>query len=303
MLPQGGANASFAHADPRLEKSVRIKGLREVFNIAVAPDGKVFAIARDGVAEYTADLKHVRTYLINDPEGIDKSEDGYGPQEWIVTSGPMGIPVLFATRRGTMLFLFSSGQTIYSLRAYDSIVTPEPESNWLYGSAINQADLTPQDAIDFYQYLFSQLGASLVRGLGADPISAQLYGIQELAIYDEINGTRSYAGSFGTMNGGFGPINAFAPLVNLTIPRVRSDYSVHRLYPRASIVALVMGYNSNIGDVESSTFIYDRALGGEPIARFDLRGAITAVSDTALYAITSDHDESGGWIHKLRFRP
>lgn len=64
-----------------------------------------------------------------------------------------------------------------------------------------------------------------------------------------------------------------------------------------------MGYNSYIGEVESSTFIYDRASGGEPIARFDLRGAITAASDTALYAITSDHDESGGWIHKLRFMP
>lgn len=303
MLPQGGANAAFAYADPRLEKSVRIKGLNEVFNIAVAPDGRVFAIARDGVAEYTADLKHVRTYYADAAEGIERREDDRGPQEWMVTSGPLGIPVLFATRRGTMLFLFSSGGSVLSVSAYDSIVPIPPESDWLYGSVITQPDFYPQDGVDFNQYLFSQIGGTLVRVLGADWISAQLYGIEEQGVLSEADGLRSYAASFGTMNGGFGPINFYSPIINLTIPRVRSDFAIHRLYPRASILALVIGQESYIGDVRSSTFIYDRALGGEPIARFDMRGAITAASDTALYAITSDHDEKGGWIHKLRFRP
>lgn len=303
ILPQGGANAFFAYADPRLEKSARIEGLSEVFNIAAAPDGRVFAIARDGVAEFTADLKHVRTYYADAAEGIQRREDGGGPEEWQVTSGPLGIPVLFATRRGTMLFLFSSGGTILSVHAYDSIVPLPPESDWLYGSVISQPDFYPQDGSDFNQYLFSQIGGTSVRGLGADWINAQLYGVEEQGVLSEADGLRSYAASFGTMNGGFGPITSYAPITNFTIPRVRSDFAIHRLYPRAGIIALVMGYNSYIGEVESSTFIFDRALGGEPIARFDLRGAITAASDTALYAITGDHDEEGGWIHKLRFKP
>lgn len=293
MLPQGGANAAFAYADPRLEKSVRIKGLNEVFNLAVAPDGRVFAIARDGVAEYTADLKHVRTYYPDAAEGIQRRDDGDSPEEWQVASGPGGAPVLFGTKSGVVLFLFEAGGTIYQRKLYD----------FSYYAAIQAT--VDFDPVAFYPYQETTLLGfdPLIRVLGVDFSVPALFSVREQTVEDLPNGLRNYGATLDLITPWFSPPASLSFESDLTVPKVRSDYSVHRLYPRAGIVALVMGYNSYIGEVESSTFIYDRALGGEPIARFDMRGAITAASDTALYAVTSDHDESGGWIHKLRFRP
>lgn len=292
ILPQSGANASFAYADPRLERSVRIKGLNEVFNIAVAPDGRVFAIARDGVAEYSADLVLQRTYYPDAAEGIQRNKEGGSLEEWQVTSGPGAMPVLFGTRSGVALFLFSSAGTIYQRKLFDMSY---------YAAIESSVDFNP---VPFaYQEGPVLIFDPLIRGLGVDFHAPALYGIREQGRVDLGNGFNNYSVTFDLLTPWFSFPDSFWFEADLTIPRVKDAYAVHRLYPRAGIIALVMGYNSYIGEVESSTFIYDRASGGAPIARFDLRGAITAASDTALYAITSDHDESGGWIHKLRFKP
>lgn len=292
MLPQAGANAAFAYADPRLETSVRINGLSEVFNIAVAPDGRVFAIARNGVAEYSSELALLKTYYADAAEGIQRREDGNGPEEWQVTNGPGVDPVLFATRSGVALYLFSSAGTIYQRKLFDMSYYAVIESTVDF-NAVPVA----------YQEEPLLLFDPLIRVLGVDFIAPALYSIREQARVALANGFNSYNATLDLLTPWFSFPSSVSFAADLTIPRVRSEFSVHRLYPRNGIVALVMGSGSYIGEVESSTFIYDRALGGQPIARFDMRGAITAASDSALYAITGDRDDKGGWIHKLRFRP
>lgn len=292
MLPQGGANAAFAYADPRLEKSVRIKGLNEVFNIAVAPDGRVFAIARDGVAEYTADLKHVRTYYADAAEGIQRREFDRGPEEWQVTSGPGDVRVVYGTRQGLVLYLFPAGATIFQRKLFDSI---------LY-SSLGVSVLVESSSPFIYQEITIAGISPLIRVLGFRKEIPAVYAIREMDTEQVGAGRTRYALDFGQLT----PTNVPALFTfeqTLVIPSVMDSFSAQRLYISSDHITLVMGQDSYIGDVRSSTFIYDRASGGEPIARFDLRGAITAASDTALYAITSDHDESGGWIHKLRFKP
>jgi hypothetical protein len=292
-LPQGAANAAFSYADPRIEKSVRVKGLNQIFNLAVAPDGRVFAIARDGVAEYDSNLNFVRSYYADAAEGIDKGESGYGPQEWQVASGPGGGPVLFATKSGVVLFLFPSAGTIYQKKIFDMSFFAVIQSSVVF------------DPVAHYPYQESLILAYVppIRAIGANVAESLLFGIQEDSLSEIGNNLREYNSSLGVFSSWFAPPGVFNPTVSISIPGVRSDFGVHRLYPRTAIIALVMGRNSFIGDVESSTFIYDRALGGEPIARFDMRGAVTAASDSALYAITGDHDESDGWLHKLRWLP
>ncbi len=302
MLPQGGANAAFAYADPRLEKSVRIKGLNEVFNLAVAPDGRVFAIARDGVAEYTADLEHVRTYLINDPEGIDKSEDGYGPQEWQVTTTSENFIRLSGSRASTMLILVPTGNLLVPLPSIKSYYTITREGSAYATASIIETDWSPPD--------FS-IGTSLpedfspfpLQSLHFDSMTEELFILRILTESEVEHNARDYSVWLSSYLDLWGTPALSSLYLPIQIPRVQSDYIGQRLYVRPNTVALVMGQDSYIRDVRSSTLIYDRALGGEPIARFDMRGAITAASDTALYAVTSDHDEKGGWIHKLRFRP
>jgi hypothetical protein len=293
-LPQGAANATYAYADPRIEKSVRVKDLDEPFGLALAPDGRSFVIARNGVNEYDAELTLVRSYLADPAQGIDKRDSEKGPEEWQITTGPGATTCLVGTRSGTVLYLFASGGTILQKKYSESDLYS------LLHNPINFEEIP---------YLHTLGGTALITNvspntplsLSFDSATLTLDLLVSTSSVFEDNGKIRYGLSFGSLNPYDAP-TTFTASANFTPPSISSEFTFQRLYARGSIVAVALGRGSYIGDIDGITLVFDRFLGGAPLASFAMKSSVSAATDSHLFQLSAERQENA-WLHKLRWLP
>lgn len=295
-LPQGAANAAFSYADPRVEKSVYVKGLDEPFGLAVAPDGRAFVIARDGVNEYDAELKLVRTYLSDAAEGIDDRETEKGPEEWQVTTATIGgetLTALFGTRSASAVYLFPNGAT--------ALV-------WRHNASDLYAALHSPTSFENIPYIYTETtinpvvsGSGFARALGFDASVPELYGIVSFDPITEADGRERYSLSFGSITPYTAPgtFNVFSTLLPPPLP---PDFSFQRLFVRGNTILVSAGRGSYIGDVQGLSFAFDRTLGGAPFATFVTDSSTTAATENNLFVLSARRRENA-WLHKLRWLP
>ncbi len=295
-LPQGAANAAFSYADPRIEKSVYVKGLDEPFGLAVATDGRAFVIARDGVNEYDAELKLVRTYLTDAAEGIDNRETEKGPEEWQVTTATIGgnsITALFGTRSASAVYLFPDGAT--------ALV-------WRHNASDLYAALHNPTSFENIPYIYTETTINPVvsafgfaRALGFDPTVPELYGIVAFDPIYEADGRARFTLSFSGVTPYTAPGSFNAP-TTLLPPPLPSDFSFQRLFVRGNTILVSAGRGSYIGDVRGLSYAFDRTLGGAPFAVFVTDSSTTAATENNLFVLSAQRRENA-WLHKLRWLP
>jgi hypothetical protein len=295
-LPQGAANAAYSYADPRIEKSVYVKGLDEPFGLAVATDGRAFVIARDGVNEYDADLAFVRSYKVDPAEGIDDRESDRGPEEWQVTTATVGVETfttLFGTRSGAAVYLFPSGAT--------ALV-------WRHNGSDLYAALHNPISFENIPYIYSETTINPVvsafgfaKALGFDPTVPELYGIVAFDPIIEADGRARYTLNFSGVTPYTAPGSFNAPTILLP-PPLPADFSFQRLFVRGNTILVSAGRGSYLGDVQGLSFAFDRTLGGAPFATFVTDSSTTGATQDKLYVLSARRRESA-WLHKLRWQP
>ncbi|HAE21285.1 MAG TPA: hypothetical protein DCG47_03045 [Spirochaetaceae bacterium] len=295
-LPQGAANAVYSYADPRIEKSVYVKGLDEPFGLAVAPDGRAFVIARNGVNEYDAELKLVRSYKADAAEGIDDRESDKGPEEWQMTTATIAgetLTALFGTRSCAAVYLFPSGATAFVRRH---------NASDLYAALHNPT------SFDNIPYMYSETTINPVvsafgfaRALGFDPTVPELYGIVAFDPIIEADGRARYTLNFSGVTPYTAPGAFVAPTI-LLLPPLPSEFRFQRLFIRGNTILVSAGRGSYLGDVQGLSFAFDRTLGGAPFATFVNDSSTTAATENNLYVLSAQRRESA-WLHKLRWLP
>ncbi|TFG83111.1 MAG: hypothetical protein E4H20_06275 [Spirochaetales bacterium] len=298
-LPQSSANSLYSVADPRVEASAFVKGINDPSAFAVAPDGRVFVIGRDGVVAYDSSLKNPVVYATGTPLGIPNWGNDSGPEEWQVTTTGGGITRLYGSRSGRVLYLFPGADT----------VMVRDEQDFQYSFMVDGGDF-PDAALPVQFSGTSMIIDSTPAGSPAYPIMAANYipAADELYIVDEVSTiynddqTRSSVLQIEYYTGASGSPIGPTLLQTVNVPAIPDFLQYHRLYVTTDKIVLVMGDGSDLDEYTSITLVYDRLLGGSPISLLSSRSLTTAPSNSALYVLARGNDTSS-WVHKLRWLP
>jgi len=308
-LPQGAADLLFSITDPRLEKSVTVEDLGEVYGMTATPDGnEIFVIGQYGVAVYNRDLTLLGSYRLSTVLEIQKYGTDRGVEDWQYSVSSSGLTRLYGPRSGRELLLLPGG-TLSFRKIGDEVYSIIPN-----GASEN---ITPF-SVD-YDSTTGQLTINSTTFAGfPGPVNPPEYAVfgYSPADYDQLmvavtrekldsgKGTASRVVALGLIND-----PASAPILGgsytLRIPLLPDDYIPVRAYVLGTMVYLCYGdHYSDLGSANYSFCAYSTSGPlSEPLAIFSGRGIypVPIAGGVALLAI-ANHGKSVS-LHRMRLVP